>query len=186
VRSDKYLQSIERAGELMTHPIGAGMTAFVAEDLPASIMRGVPRVEWASAGLNDDAVRDAAGVNTARRFTKLVERVRGAERLPGDGWRMAGDTLYQGSILMAPVVLRAFVERAGGDVLIAVPDRSVALAMPAALPAAQRFGQRVLREWREAMNPCSRDVLISDGESLRPVPRRRAPAAAMLLPWLGE
>ena len=30
VRSDKYLQSIERAGELMTHPIGAGMTAFVA------------------------------------------------------------------------------------------------------------------------------------------------------------
>jgi hypothetical protein len=99
---------------------------------------------------------------------------------------MAGDTLYQGSILMAPDVLRAFVERAGGDVLIGVPDRSIALAMPAALPAAQRFAQRVLREWREAMNPCSRDMLLTDGESLRPVPRRRAAAAAMILPWLGE
>jgi hypothetical protein len=186
VRSDRYLQSIERAAELMIHPIGAGMTAFVAEDLPASIMRGVPRVEWVSAGLSDDALRDAAGANTARRFTTLRERIRDAERIPGDGWRMAGDTLFQGSILMAPDVIRAFVERAGGDVLIGVPDRSVALVIPAALPAAQRFGARVLREWREAMNPCSRDVLLTDGKSLRPVPRRRAPAAAMILPWLGE
>ena len=46
-------------------------------------------------------------------------------------WRMAGDTLFQGSILMAPDVIRAFVERAGGDVLIGVPDRGVALALPA-------------------------------------------------------
>jgi hypothetical protein len=186
VRSDKYLQSIERAAELMTHRIGAGMSAFVAEDLPASIMRGVPRVEWVSAGLADDGVRDAADANTARRFTKLIERIRGADRIPGDGWRMAGDTLFQGSVLMAPDVLRAFAERAGGDVLIGVPDRSVALAIPAAMPAAARFSQRVLREWREAMNPCSRDVLLTDGESLRPVPRRRTPAAAMILPWLGE
>jgi len=186
VRSDRYLQSIERVGELMTHSIGAGMTAFVAEDLPASIMRGVPRGEWARAGLSDDAVRQAAGANTARRFIKLVERIRGAERIPADGWRMAGDALFQGSILMAPDVLRAFVERAGGDVLIGIPDRGVALAIPAALPAAQRFTPRVLREWREAMNPCSRDVLLTDGETLRPVPRRRTPAAAMILPWLGE
>jgi hypothetical protein len=71
-------------------------------------------------------------------------------------------------------------------VLIGIPDRGVALAIPAGLPAAQRFAPRVLREWREAMNPCSRDVLLTDGESLRPVPRRRSPAAAMILPWLGQ
>ena len=149
-------------------------------------MRGVPRPEWVDAGLGDPDVRDIADENTAQRFAKLVERIRGTDRIPADGWRMAGDPLFQGSILKAGSVLAAFADRAGGDVLLGVPDRGVALAIPATQPAAERFHARVLREWREAMNPSSREVLVTDGTSLRAVPRRRGRTSAFILPWLGE
>ena len=186
VRGDRYLEGIARADELLTDVTGGGMTAFVAEELPGSIMRGVPRPEWVDAGLGDPDVRDIADENTAQRFAKLVERIRGTDRIPADGWRMAGDPLFQGSILKAGSVLAAFADRAGGDVLLGVPDRGVALAIPATQPAAERFHARVLREWREAMNPSSREVLVTDGTSLRAVPRRRGRTSAFILPWLGE
>jgi hypothetical protein len=85
---------------------------------------------------------------------------------------------------MANPVLRAFVERSGGDVLIGLPDRAVALVIPARLPAAEMFGRRVLQEWRDAMNPCSREVLRSDGTSLTVVERGRRTTS--LLPWLND
>jgi hypothetical protein len=184
VRNRSYLGGMSRAGELLTREIAADLIAFVAEDMPGSLMRGVPRGDWAAAGLSDDAVQTAAGANTERRFAALAERVRTVDRLPADGWRMAGDPLFQSSIVTVPGVLAAFAERAGGDVLLGVPDRGVALAVAAAQPGAKRFGRRLLAEWREAMNPCSHQMLVTDGASLRAidVPRRRA--GAIVLPWL--
>jgi len=99
---------------------------------------------------------------------------------------MAGDPLFQGSVLMVPALLRELCELAGGDVLVAVPDRGLLLAIAARTPGADRFARRVLRAWREAMHPCSRELLITDGASLRPVQRRTARAGTAVMPWLQE
>jgi hypothetical protein len=186
VRNDRFLGSHGRVGDLLRAPIGADMTAFVAEELPGSIMRGVPRDEWTSLGLGDEDVQRTATVNTALRFEPLVGRIERTDRIPADGWRVASDSLFQGSLLMAPRVLAAFAERAGGEVLLGVPDRGAVLALPASLPSADRFQRRVLREWREAMNPCSRELLISDGQGLRAVSRGSRTSAPVVLPWLAE
>ena len=186
VRNERSLARHGRAGDLLRAPIGADMAAFVAEELPGSIMRGVPRDEWTSAGLSDEDVRTAATANTAERFQPLVERIGRTDRIPADGWRVASDTLFQGSLLMAPAVLAAFAARAGGDVLLGVPDRGVVLALPASLPSADRFQRRVVREWREAMNPCSREVLLTDGHRLRAMSHRSRISGSVVLPWLAE
>ncbi|HVC42870.1 MAG TPA: hypothetical protein VND54_12905 [Candidatus Saccharimonadales bacterium] len=186
VRNERFLASHGRVGDLLRAPIGADMTAFVAEELPGSIMRGVPREEWSLLGLSDEDVRREATINTAGRFEPLIGRIARTERIPADGWRVASDTLFQGSLLMAPRVLAALAERAGGDVLLGVPDRGAVLALPASLPSADRFQRRVLREWREAMNPCSRELLVTDGEGLRAVARRSRTSAPVVLPWLAE
>jgi hypothetical protein len=184
VRSRRYLASLARSEELLAEQIGADMVAFIAESLPGQVMRGVPRAEWESAGMDVAAIRRAADQNTAARFTPVVKRIGAIARIPADGWRLAGDSLYQGSIVMAKAVLGAFVQRCGGDVLIGLPDRAVALVIPATLPAAEVFGRRVLQEWREAMNPCSREVLRSDGTTLAVVDHSRRPTS--LLPWLND
>lgn len=186
VRNDRSLAKLGRSGDLLRVPIGADMTAFAAEELPGSIMRGVPREEWTAAGMSDDDVQRSATANTAARFAPLVARIAQTERIPADGWRVASDPLFQGSLLMAPAVLAAFVARAGGDVLLGVPDRSVVLALPAALPSAERFARRVNREWRDAMNPCSRELLSTDGRSLREVSRKTRLSGPVVLPWLAE
>ena len=186
VRSRRYLDGITRAQDLLVVDVSPDIITFIAEELPASIMRGVPRQEWADAGLSDGDVLAAADEHLANRFGALVERIRGTDRIPADGWRMASDVLFQSSILAAPDVLAALAARAGGDVLLAVPDRAIALAQPASLPSAERFPRRVLREWREAMNPCSHEVLVTDGRSLRVLARRRARASALVMPWLQE
>jgi hypothetical protein len=186
VRNDRFLGTHGRVGDLLRAPIGADMSAFVAEDLPGSIMRGVPRDEWASQGLSDVDVQRAATVNTAERFEPLVARIARTDRIPADGWRVASDSLFQGSLLMAPRVLAAFAERSGGEVLLGLPDRGVVLALPASLPSADRFQRRVVREWRETMNPCSRELLITDGQGLRAVSRRSRTSAPVVLPWLAE
>lgn len=182
VRSRRYLDGLARSEELLSETVGADVVAFVAESLPGQVMRGVPIAEWEAAGMTTATIRRAADENTAARFTKVMARVAAIDRIPADGWRMSGDSLYQASILKVPALLAALVERAGGDVLIGVPDRGVALAIPAALPAAADFPRRVVHEWREAMNPLSREVLRSDGTALVAVDRgRRTPS---LLPWL--
>jgi len=58
------------------------------------------------------------------------------------------------------------------------------LALPAGLPSAERFRMRVVRAWRESMNPVSRAVLVTDGTSL--VELRRSPRRPgfELLGWL--
>jgi uncharacterized protein YtpQ (UPF0354 family) len=184
VRSRRYLASLARSEELLVEEIAADMAAFIAESLPGQVMRGVPRAEWESAAIDATAVRRAADENTAAHFTRVVERIGAVERIPADGWRLAGESLYQGSIVKVPAVLRAFVDRCGGDVLIGIPDRAVALVMPAALPAAEGFGRRVVQEWRDAMNPCSREVLRTDGTTLAVVEHGRKPTS--LLPWLND
>ncbi|MHB8489278.1 MAG: hypothetical protein ACYDCS_08360 [Candidatus Dormibacteria bacterium] len=186
VRNDRFLASHGRVGDLLRAPIGADMTAFVAEELPGSIMRGVPREDWSLLGLSDEDVRREATSNTAGRFEPLIGRIARTERIPADGWRVASDTLFQGSLLMAPRVLAALAERAGGDVLLGVPDRGAVLALPASLPSADRFQRRVVREWREALNPCSRELLVTDGDGLRAVTRRSRTSAPVVLPWLAE
>ena len=187
VRSRGYLDELRRAGELLTREVGGDMVAFVAESLPGSIMRGVPRSQWQERGLDDADVARAADQATAERFAPVAARIRAAERVAGDGWQYHGDTLFAGSIILVPAVLRALADRAEGDVLIGIPDRSLVLAIPAASPGAERFQRRVTQAFREAMTPCSRDLLVSDGSSLRLQPRedrrRRGPT---LLAWLQE
>ena len=186
VRSEHYLQGVGRRDELLVDALGGDIAAFVAESLPGMVMRGIPRGESLLAAVEPQALRAAATENTARRFDRLLERVAGIARVPADGWRLSGDSLYQGSILVVPALLKAFVERAGEDVLIGIPDRGVALVIPASAPGAERFAQRVSAEFSESMNPCSRTVLRSDGHKLRVATdvRRRRPTP--LMPWLHE
>ena len=184
VRSRRYLAGLNRAGELLTREVPGDMVAFVAEALPASMMRGVPAGDLAGAGIDEAAVTERADANTQSRFSALAGRIRAADRIPADGWRVSSDTLFQGSALLAPAVLSAFAQRAGGDVLLAAPDRSLVLALPVALPSADRFSMRVLRAWREAMNPVSRAVLVTDGTSVRKVERRADGPRLELLSWL--
>jgi len=186
VRNDRFLGSHGRVGDLLRTPVGADMTAFVAEELPGSVMRGVPRDEWTALGMNDEEVQAVATANTAERFEPLVARIARTDRIPADGWRVASDSLFQGSLLLAPRVLAALATRADGDVLLGVPDRGAVLALPASLPSADRFQRRVLKEWREAMNPCSREVLITDGRQLSAVSRRSRTSGPVVLPWLAE
>jgi hypothetical protein len=186
VRNDRSIAKLGRAADLLRVAVGADLTAFAAEELPGSIMRGVPRDEWSAAGLSDDDVQAATTANTAARFAPLVERIAKTDRIPADGWRVASEPLFQGSLLLAPAVLEAFASRAEGDVLLGVPDRGVVLALPAALPTAERFERRVTREWRDAMNPSSRELLITDGHSLRAVSRRKRVSGPVVLPWLAE
>lgn len=184
VRTEAYMKGIARASELLRREMPAGLVAFVAEELPGPALRGVPREDWTAAGGDDDTVAAAADGHTQRRFERLVQRIRSAERVPADGWRTAGEVLFQSSALLVPDVLRAFAERAGDNVLLAVPDRSVLLALPAHLPSAAHFDRRVTREWREAMNPCSHAILETDGSGLRHYDRRGK--GGWVMPWLGQ
>jgi len=187
VRSRAYLDELTRSGELLTRDVAGDLVGFVAESLPGSIMRGIPRGEWAERGYEDAAVAAAADRNTAQRFAAVPERILGGERLPRDGWQYAGDQLFASSLLLVPAVLRAFADRAGGDVYLGVPDRALVLAIPASTQGAEQFGRRVLQAFRDAMTPCSRDVLVTDGSNLRLLSRgerrRRAPS---LMPWLQD
>ena len=183
VRSRDHLADFSRAAELLTAPLPADLVAFVAEALPGSYMRGVPRQEWAGAS-TDDEVRRAADANTRARFAALPERILAAGRVARDGWRMGADPLFQGSVLMVPEVLRALVERAGTGVLIANPDRSLVLAIPSGTSAEEGFRRRVLRSWREGLNPVSRAVLVADGERLTESRPARAGARPGLMDWL--
>jgi hypothetical protein len=160
------------------------MVAFVAEALPGSLMRGVPVADLASAGLDETSARARADANTGARFASLPERIRAADRIPADGWRLGSDILFQGSVLLVRDVLAAFAERSGGDVLLAVPDRAEVLALPAGLPTADRFRMRVLRAWREAANPVSHGILVTDGASLVEVGRSTRRHGFELLGWL--
>jgi len=183
VRNSAHLADFSRASELLTAPLPADLVAFVAEALPGSYMRGVPREEWAQTH-SDDEVHRAADANTAARFAQLPERILGAGRVARDGWRIGADPLFQGSVLMVPEVLRALVERAGSDVLIANPDRSLVLAIPAGTPGEEGFRRRVLRSWREGLNPVSRAVLVADGTRLEESRQARAGARLGLMGWL--
>jgi hypothetical protein len=186
VRAEAYLQSLQRADELITRPLGGDLVAFLAENLPGQIMRGVPAGDLEAAGIGEAQAHEAADHATARRFAHLPERIRGADRVPADGWRLASDQLFQGSVLLVPAILAAFAERAGGEVLIGVPDRSMLLAIPASLPNADRFQMRVTRNYREAMNPCSRTVLVTDGASLREQTTKKRSRTVELLPWIRD
>lgn len=188
VRSHRYLEPLNRSHELVTRDLGGGMTAFIAETLPGSVMRGVPRTALAAVGLDDDAATAVADRATAERFGHLPERIRTAERVPADGWRLSSDALFQGSVVLVPDFLAALAERAGCDVLIGIPDRSLVLAVPVDQPGASRFERRVIQAFREAMNPCSRDLLVTDGTSLRPVhPHRgRHRERLPLMAWLRD
>ena len=184
VRGARYLGGLNRAAELVSRPLGAGMVAFVAEALPGSLMRGVALDELVAAGLDEASARDHADANTQARFASLPERIRDADRIPADGWRLGSDPLFQGSVLLVRPVLAAFAGRSGGDVLLAVPDRGEVLALPAGLASADRFRMRVVRSWREAMNPVSRDILVTDGSSLRELEGRPRRGGLQLLSWL--
>jgi hypothetical protein len=187
VRSRAYLDDLSRSGELLRREIGGDIVGFVAETLPGSIMRGIPRGEWERRGYSDTEVSGAADRNTAAKFASVAQRILAAERVARDGWQYAGDTLFASSAVLAPEVLHALVDRAGGDVLLGLPDRALMLAIPAASPGAEKFARRVQQEFRNAMTPVSRDVLVTDGENLRALPReekrRRGPA---LMAWLQD
>ena len=183
VRDEGYMRSVRR-DELVERAVGGDVVAFVAESLPGVVMRGVPQASWRELGLSEDDVVAAADANTAGRFARLAARIRSAERVPDDGWRLSGEPLFQGSILLVAEVLRALVERADSPVLLSVPDRSVVLAVPVSVPGSERFAMRTNREFREAMHPCSREVFITEGEAVAVVARKRRSSG--LMPWLAE
>lgn len=183
VRTTGYLATVKRSDELLSKSLGGDLVAFVAETLPGSWMRGVPREDWSETH-TDVAISGAADANTASRFGELVARIEATERIPADGWKLSSDGLFQGSVLLLPEVLQAFVARAQCDVLLANPDRSQLLVVPITAPSADRFAMRAAREWREAMNPVSREVLISDGSTIQLVGRKRS--RLDLLPWLAN
>jgi len=187
VRPRAAVTALSRAGDLLTVDVGSEMFAFVSEALPGSFMRGVPRQEWESRGLDDAAVSDAATEHTRQRFDALPQRIRALERVPADGWRFSGDSLFQGSVVMVADVLAALVERAGGDVLLAVPDRTLALALPADSARAEAFARRVTQAFREAMTPCSSGLLITNGATVRSLPRARGRRPTPdLMAWLRD
>jgi len=186
VRGRRYMDSVSRCDELVRRGVGADMTGFVAQALPGGSMRGVPLGDLEAAGQSQEQARAAADANTAALFASLPERIRSTDRIPGDGWRLASEELFQGSAVLVPDVLRAFAQRCGGDVLIGIPDRSAVLVVGAGQPSASRFGMRVVRMFREAMNPCSREVLISDGVSLHEHSRQRAHRRVELLSWIRD
>ena len=183
VRTREYLAEHSRAEDLLTRPVAGGLVAFVAESLPNSIMQGVPREQWTTTG--EATVGAAADGNTAARFASYAERIRTAERVPRDGWSLKGDVLFMGSILLVPDVLRAAVGRAGGEVLLAHPERELVLAIPAAAEGAAGFRQRVTRTFREALNPVSREVLRTDGERLLPADEAPEERVGLLRRLLG-
>lgn len=171
VRTAEYLDGHAAAGELLTAPVAGRLVAFAAEALPGAVMRGVPRTEWTAAGLDDARVRAAADRNTEARFAGLVGRIAAADRVPRDGWRLTGDLVFQSSLLLVPGALAALRGLAGGDVLVAVPDRAVVLAVAAGdAEAAGRFRRRVLRDFRESMSPLSRVVLRAGAGGLAEEP----------------
>ena len=177
VRTREYLEDHAAAADLLTAPVAGPLVAFAAEALPGAVMRGIPRDEWTGAGLDDARVRDAADQNTAARFAGLVERIAGSDRVPRDGWRLTGDLVFQSSLLVVPAALEALRRLARADVLVAVPERTVVLAVPAGDDEATvRFRQRVLRSFREALSPLSRAVLVAGDNGLRELvstPRER-------------
>ena len=184
VRSEKYLSGLSRREDLLERPLGGDLIAFVAETLPGQVMRGLPRSHWQTRGVDDAAVMASADRATAERFGRIAERISDAPRIPADGWRLSVDQLFSGSIMLIPEVLHALARRAAGPVLLANPDRSVVIAVPAELPSAARFQMRALREWRESVFPSSADVFQTDGVRLEAQPRRRG--SIRLMPWLAE
>jgi len=167
VRSRSYVEDLGRGGELLTRAVGTDMVAFVSETMPGSVMRGVPSTEWEHQGMTGQAIGALADTNTSRRFDNVVRRLREPGGVPRDGWRLSGDILFQGSVVMVPDILAAFAQKAGGDVILAVPDRSVIMAIPLAAETLRSFRHRVTQAHRDAMNPCSVELLITDGASLR-------------------
>jgi len=182
IRTRDYLSDSARAGELISKTVAGDLVAFVARRIPVNAMRGVAQSEWESAGLTSDAVTAAADTNTAEMFASLLERINRIDRVPGDGWRISVDELFCGSAVLVPEIRRALVEKAQDEVLVAIPDRSVVLVLPASAESAPRFQMRATREWREAMNPCSRQVIRCDGEQLATA-QATAPSR-VLLDWL--
>lgn len=185
VRTRGYLEGLGRSDELIIDSVAGDLLAFVAESLPGQIMQGLPRERWLAADQTEESIRAAAQRNLEQRFDATLQRVRQIERIPADGWRLAADSLYQGSVLLLGDFLRALVEAAESEVLIAHPDRGLVLAIAVNAAGAGRFPRRVLREFREALNPVSRDVLVTDGSNLEMLTRaeRRRP---QLLGWLRD
>ena len=190
VRNRAYLADLGRSADLATHEVGGDLVGFVSETLPGSIMRGVPRDEWEQRNISEDEVRKAADANTAQRFAKVTQRLQHVESIPRDGWRISGDALFQASILMVPDLLQAFVTAAGGDVVLGVPDRTLVLAIPESADTLRSFRHRVTQSYREAMAPCSPDLLITDGTTTRPFDERPSARSASLrggwMEWLRD
>lgn len=181
VRTTEYLEAHSGAGELLTRPVAGSLVAFAAESLPNAVMRGLPREEWTAAGLDDEDVRRAAQGNTESRFAAIAERIAATERIPRDGWRLAGDLLFQASLLTVPAVIGALTERVGGPVALAVPERNAVLAIPLSTDEElTRFRQRVLRTFRETLHPLSREVFVAEGEDLRLLEPPRRPRISLL------
>jgi hypothetical protein len=182
VRTSDYLSGLARSQELISKSVAGDLVAFVARQIPVNAMRGVAENEWKDSGLTAKEINDAADTNTAERFGSLLERIHGIDRVPGDGWRISVDELFCGSAILVPEIYRALVEKAQDEVLLAIPDRSVVLVLPASAESAPRFHFRVTREWREAMNPCSRSVLRCNGDLLAVAEAN--PKSRALLDWL--
>lgn len=179
VRTQSYLARHSRDADLVVREVAADLVAFLSERLPGSAMRGVPREDWSVLG--EERAVAAADEQTRRRFAGLPRRIRDAARVPPDGWQFSGESLFQGSMLLVEDVLAALVERSGGPVLLALPDRAIVHALPESSPNAATFDRRVRRCFRDSFNPGSDRVLRTEGLGLEAAGPSRADRQPSLL-----
>jgi hypothetical protein len=172
VRSQDYLEEHSGHELLVKRELGDDLVAFVAESLPGSIMRGIPRVEIEAAGDDWREVMIAADIGTDARFSALVQRLEGSSRIPADGWKLSTDSLFAGSAFLCSAALQRLVATSGGAILLGNPDRALSMAIAVNALGAPDFSETMLDLFRQAMNPSSKAVFWSDGIHLLALPMR--------------
>lgn len=164
VRSGRYLDGVRR-DELVWRHVCGELYCFVAAQQPGLIMQGLSRRALAQAGMDDEQALAVAQENTEARFGPTIQRLQGSQAVPRDGWRLRGDVLFQGSLLLVPAALEAFWKLAQGEVWFGNPERGTLLAVARSADGARLFPDRVRREYRRAMEPASAQVFsYGDGQ----------------------
>lgn len=172
VRSTRYMQGV-RQEELVSRAVCGDLHAFVAARQPGLVMQGLSQGALLQAGLDAGLAWDTAQSNTEAHFAPLVDRLSGSGRNPRDGWRLRGDVLFQGSVLLVPAVLEALHSLAGQELWLGIPERGTLLAIGKGAEGAPLFPDRVRREFRRAMEPCSSLVFIFGEDGLKVADTRR-------------
>ena len=151
---------------IATRDVGGDLVAFISEIASGSVMRGIPRTEWERGGMSDDHGAHSptrTPRNASQRWRSASSSGRASPRRLAAGWRRT----VQASILVVPAVLRAFTERAGGDVVIgALPRIGHSCSRFPGRRQDARFRHRATQAYREAIAPCTSELLVTNGATI--------------------